>query len=152
VRFPDLFAAAGVHSGRPTGAANDVVSAFAAMRGETAAHGLGRGARGPDRARRLIVMHGDADATVAAVNAERLYAEARAALSPAAAETRRIVAAEGRRSAAGRRVEGPGGRAELWRIAGAGHAWAGGDPAGSWTDPQGPDASAEMVRFFLEED
>ncbi|WP_299911306.1 PHB depolymerase family esterase [uncultured Paracoccus sp.] len=126
--YPDLFAAAGVHSGLPTGAASDVVSAFAAMRGEGRTRP--RSQRTP-----MIVFHGLADVTVAPVNGARL-------VSGSGVETRH----EDKGRTWSRLVDSDG--SELWRVAQAGHAWFGGDPAGSYTDPLGPDASGEMLRFF----
>jgi len=42
--------------------------------------------------------------------------------------------------------------AEHWQIDGAGHAWAVGQAAGSYTDPKGPDALRQRLRFFLQHD
>ncbi|WP_299130321.1 PHB depolymerase family esterase [uncultured Amaricoccus sp.] len=138
--YPELYAAAGIHSGVPTGTANDVLSAFAAMRGELAP----RPGAAATRAR-TIVFHGDADRTVHPANATRLVA-----VPPGSA-------GEAGRSAGGRSyirsvipaADGAAG-GEVWLVEAAGHAWSGGQAAGSFTDPAGPDASAEMVRFFLE--
>lgn len=141
VTHPEVFAAVGVHSGLPHGSARDVVSAFAAMRGEAAA---------PPRARRpvrTIVFHGAADTTVHPSNAETVIASAGAAADPVR-QTGRV---PGGRAWSRSVAAGADGAAltELWLVEGAGHAWSGGAPDGSYTDPRGPDASAEMVRFFL---
>lgn len=139
--YPDLFAAVGVHSGLPTGSARDVKSAFAAMKRGSAAVPAGQ-------APPTIVFHGDQDAVVHPVNGEKVVAScagAAGALSERArsgngrAYTRRIY-----RDAGGRVV------AEHWTVHGAGHAWSGGRSQGSYTDATGPDATAQMLRFFLE--
>jgi poly(hydroxyalkanoate) depolymerase family esterase len=149
--YPDLYAAIGVHSGLACGAARDMPSAFAAMKGNA---GLApRHARtGPAASRVVpaIVFHGDRDTTVDPRNADS------------------VVAQSGQGAVLGRRVETgqvAGGLTysrmlhtdargetviEQWVIHGAGHAWSGGSPAGSYTLPRGPDATGEMVRFFLE--
>ena len=148
--YPDLYAAAGIHSGLAHGAAHDVASAFAAMQnGGTAGNSIDVP---------LIVFHGDRDNIVAPVNADRLIASRLAASSsldggaglrapdtakggdnPGRSHSRRIY-----RDADDIVV------AEHWIVHGGSHAWSGGSPVGSYTDAQGPDASAEMLRFFLE--
>ena len=149
--YPELYAASGVHSGLPYGSASDVVSAFAAMRDEPGGgHPMPRLAAGGTTVR-TIVFHGSADRTVHPANADRIIAAARARAEAGA--VRRV---EGR-SVSGRTytrtialtADGAA-AAELWLVQGAGHAWSGGQAAGSYTDPAGPDASAEMVRFFLD--
>jgi poly(3-hydroxybutyrate) depolymerase len=85
----------------------------------------------------LIVLHGTADATVSVVNAEAL-------IPPGGLETMHTEDD----CCWSRRVAPCG--SELWRVEGAGHAWFGGDPAGSYTDPLGPNASTEIVRFVRE--
>jgi poly(hydroxyalkanoate) depolymerase family esterase len=150
--YPDLYAAVGVHSGLAYAVARDVVSAFSAMK-----HGPSRPARPPASPRPLIVFHGDRDATVAYGNAGCLIDQVVAAQSPdRRSVTPAAVTSGGQvpgghaytrtsyRGAAGTTV------AEFWTVHQGGHGWSGGDPAGSYTDPRGPSASAEFLRFFEE--
>jgi poly(hydroxyalkanoate) depolymerase family esterase len=143
--YPDLYAAIGVHSGLACGAAKDMPSAFAAMR-QGGSH-LMEGAKHPLP---TIVFHGDRDTTVSPVNGDQVIAQSKAAAefhstisrgqSAGGINYTRTVQTD----ASGRPI------LEQWVLHGAGHAWSGGSPAGSYTDPRGPDASREMLRFFLE--
>lgn len=137
---PDLYAAIGVHSGLACGAARDLPSALSAMR-QGAPGAVSKGVP-------TIVFHGDRDGTVHPANGDHVIAQRRAG----AGETTRVERGEAAGMAYTRTVHADrDGRAvmEQWLLHGAGHAWSGGDAAGTYADPRGPDASAEMMRFFL---
>lgn len=147
--YPELYAGVGVHSGLACGAAHDLQSALRAMKQGGAAKA--RHGRNP-RSIPTIVFHGERDSTVNPRNSDQVLAGAGAAASrDVEITTEKGVAAGGRaysrtmhRTHDGKTVF------EQWRVHGAGHAWSGGSPAGSYTDTHGPDASREMVRFFLQ--
>lgn len=146
VTYPDLFAAVGVHSGLAYGVASDTASAFMAMNG----NGGRRPRRGADRAR-TIIFHGDRDAKVHPTNAELLLAEARAGVADLHRETTRQGTTNGRRYSQTIVTDLSGApQVEYWIVEGLGHAWSGGAPEGSHTDASGPDASREMLRFFMQ--
>ena len=145
--YPDVFAAVGAHSGLPYGAARDVASAFAAMAGQT----QNDAPQAPHCGVRTIVFHGGADSTVHPSNGAMIADNAERHGPSQSLQTTRKGTTSGR-SHTTTISTGPEGRDHLehWVIDGLGHAWSGGQPGGSYTDAQGPDASAEMVRFFFE--
>ena len=169
--YPDLFAAAGVHSGLAAGAAQDVGSAFTAMKtgGSSAApaaagwpgrpvvlvDSAGTASGGTSTGAPVIAFHGDADSTVNAVNGNHVVDATLGDKGAWQATRESGASADGRGFT--RTVYRPEGaprdapsRAEHWVVHGAGHAWSGGDKAGSYADAAGPDASREMLRFFAE--
>ena len=107
---------------------------------------------GPGRNLPAIIFHGDRDATVHPANGEAVAGQARRLAENAAGSVSQGRAAGGLPYT--RTVyTTPSGRvaAEHWVVHGAGHAWSGGGAAGSCTEPRGPDASREMLRFFLQQ-
>jgi poly(hydroxyalkanoate) depolymerase family esterase len=144
--YSDLYAAVGIHSGLACGAASDLPSAFAAMRQGGGSKAVADGKTSVP----TIVFHGDRDTTVHPKNGDQIIEQSARATRPTTKVLRgrvphghaytRTILIDG----AGRAIS------EHWNIDGAGHAWSGGSPAGSYTDPQGPDATREMLRFFLE--
>jgi poly(hydroxyalkanoate) depolymerase family esterase len=144
--YSDLYAAVGIHSGLAYGAATDMPSAFAAMRqgGGASRHAIPGGPTIPS-----IIFHGDRDTTVHPNNGaqaiEQVIGTAKTRTKvhrgqiPGGHGYTRTTHADGEREIA-----------EHWNIHGASHAWSGGSPAGSYTDPEGPDATKEMLRFFFE--
>lgn len=154
--YPELVAAVGIHSGVPYGVAHDLPSAFNAMKRRKSKAGVPKAqAKAPAPLGKpvpAIVFHGDHDATVHPANGDQALAQCvpAAGEKDARVETQNGTAPNGRaytktivRDAQGSIV------AEKWIVHGAGHAWSGGSSKGSYTDPAGPSASAEMLRFFL---
>ena len=145
--YNDLYAAIGIHSGLACGVATDLPSALVAMRQGGSGHKAILGGRTPVP---TIVFHGDRDTTVHPDNGGQILEQSMRTIStqkkvhrgqvPGGHAFTRTVLSD----ASGR------GMLEHWNIHGAGHAWSGGSPAGSYTDPRGPDATREMLRFFLE--
>lgn len=148
--YPELYAAVGIHSGLPYGAAHDVPSAFAAMK-NGATSGAGKPAASGLQSIPVIVFHGDRDTTVHLRNGEQVLAQSTAHAAPndATVAVEKGQAPQGRAYTRTMRHDGTGKIvAEQWIVHGAGHAWSGGNRKGSYTDPTGPDASQEMLRFF----
>ena len=148
--YPDLFAAVGVHSGLAAGAAQDVMSAFTAMRSGAKGH--------KTPALPTIVFHGTADTTVNPDNSEFITDAALAAYKAsglALVKSKSKVessTAPGNPEHAERTVYSNASGTpfvESWIIKAGPHAWSGGSAQGSYTDPDGPDASAAMLAFFL---
>ena len=146
--YNDLYAAIGVHSGLACGAAIDLPSALVAMRQGGGSDDRVSPGDGPPVP--TIVFHGDRDMTVHPTNGDQIlepflrtagtHKKVHRGQVPGGHGYTRTIHAD----ASGRGIF------EHWNIHGAGHAWSGGSPAGSYTDPQGPDATKEMLRFFLE--
>ncbi len=146
--YPDVFSAIGVHSGLPFGAANDMSSAFSAMAGRNLADVV---PSGPNTSLRTIIFHGSTDSTVHPANGEQIAEHSVSRCAEPTIETVEQGSAGGR-SFDRRITTTVNGMAKLehWIIDGLGHAWSGGRAEGSFTDPRGPDASHEMIRFFFD--
>lgn len=164
--YPDLYAAVGIHSGLASGAANDLMSALWAMKhGRSAAPTESTNDKDIEPAAKAriashplptIVFHGDSDGVVHPDNGMQAIEAAIAAGELDMDSAAPMAVVEQGVSPKGRgytRTTHPHAeihlnQAEHWLLHGGGHAWSGGSAQGSFTDPDGPDATREMWRFF----
>lgn len=155
--YPDLFTAVGCHSGLAHGSATDRYGAMLAMRNGAATRTLAKS--GPAASGPIIVFHGDMDATVHLNNSAGVVQQSIDSYTAGIPQQRRqfeVVLSEETGEMTGRGFtrnihRGIAGEivAEQWTVHGTGHAWSGGNRRGSYTDTKGPDASEEMLRFFI---
>ena len=151
--YPEIFAAAGIHSGIAYGSATSIANALAAMHsgGDPAVLGVAVAkAMGSARHFPAIVFQGKADKSVNFVNAEQIVSQLSNLFVP---PLTKVVETTG--EAGGyhytRRIRGSDKPyVEEWLVDELGHAWSGGSKDGTYADPGGPDATREMIRFFLE--
>jgi len=153
---PEVFAAVGVHSGLAPGAARSLPEGLAAMRAGASASKAAAAQTGRGSAVRTIVFHGDQDPTVHPKNGDQVIAAVLASAAQSATGATRDPVVEKGVTLKGQRFtrtvhgnEGGPALAEHWVLHGAGHAWSGGQAAGSYTDANGPDASQAMLLFFF---
>lgn len=149
--YPDLYAAVGAHSGLAYAVAHDMPSAMSAMQGGVVAS-VPHLKRVENAGIPTIVFHGDRDHTVNVRNGAAIVHQATAARADKPSLHTTVL--EGNAPNGGLFTHTVFADAanqpvvEQWVLHGMGHAWSGGSPNGSFTDAGGPDASAEMIRFF----
>jgi poly(hydroxyalkanoate) depolymerase family esterase len=157
--YPDVFAALGVHSGLEYQAATDVSSALSAsasqgpdptQQGDAAFAAMGANARPVP----VIVFQGTADTVVAPANGAQVASQWLETDTKAGASIATAATASG--SAGGKSytlttyADAKSGAPwiEEYLVSGLAHAWSGGSTAGTYTDPDAPDATLLMWAFF----
>ena len=160
IRHSRLFAACAIHSGMMYGAAGSAMQALAAMRSGPSAASI-------EQARRLVreageseaavptlVIHGDSDATVNPVNADRIIEQLRARAEYIDPGDGALFASDERRIDSGGRTYRQQDYTQQGRIVlrkvvveGLGHAWSGGDAQYEFNDAAGPDAGRLILDF-----
>jgi poly(hydroxyalkanoate) depolymerase family esterase len=164
--YPDVFASIGVSAGVEYKAAQDVASGVLVLQtggpdpdqqGALAYVAMERAARTVP----VIVFHGDLDQTVRPVNGDQVLSQwaqtndlvddrvDNDTVSDAPAATVAGTVPGGRawtRYEYELRPEGP--LLEKWIVHGMTHKWSGGAEGQTFTDPAGPEATEEMLRFF----
>jgi poly(hydroxyalkanoate) depolymerase family esterase len=151
---PDVFAGVGAMAGVPLHAASDVNSAYATMRGEEPAIRSDGGAHEYDRAAyrrsRAVLWTGSNDRHVVPLCAWRLARQFAHLFGLRKEPDEDVTLGDGRRARWRDRTGAA--RIEVREIDGIGHAWSGGSLRGSYTAPNGPSFSDELLQFFFEEE